>query len=73
MDQLGIRKLLTDQSGDLGPWVVIGRALLDQFNRIALSILRFEVVRGTKDDKTAVNHDCKTITELLSFIHAMRC
>ena len=45
--------------------------LLDR-DRIAVSILVFEVVRRAIDDEATIDHDGNLVTELLSLVHAMR-
>ena len=71
VNQLSTGNLLSHQSQNV--WILTVKEvlwLLD-LNRVAMTVLGFEVIGGAKDNEPAVNHDSDTVTELLSLIHAM--
>ena len=72
MNQLGGGYLLRNQVGDPGLRIVESGSLLHQLNRVALAVLRLQVVRRAEDHKPAVDHDSETVAELLSLVHTVR-
>ena len=73
MDKRRLRDNSLHDCHDVSGRVIHGLLCLLDGNGVAMSVLILEVVWRTKDDETAIDHDCNLVAQLLSFVHAMSC
>ena len=73
VDQLSCWNQLGDNATYAGLLVFKHRLLLFDLERVAVAVLRLQVVRGAEHNEATVDLDGKLVAKLLSLIHAMSC